>query len=101
MPIGTSQTFDHPTVRGDLCLTTNTTGTQVGALRTYGPYGEPGIFNTDNDGLPDNQPGHMDYGWLGQHQRPCTHRDQLGLQRSHLCWQLLRVQPVVFLTEVH
>jgi hypothetical protein len=20
----------------------------------------------DNDNVPDNQPGHMDYGWLGQ-----------------------------------
>ncbi|SDC59148.1 PA14 domain-containing protein [Actinokineospora iranica] len=78
-PVAAEQTFDHPTIRGDLCLTTNTTGTQVGALRTYGPYGEPGIFNTDNDGLPDNQPGHMDYGWLGQHQRPHEHAGALSI----------------------
>ncbi len=65
-------TFDHPSIRGDLVLTTDTTGHQAGALRSYDPYGQPlapsGAVDTQN--VPDNSPGSMDYGWLGQHQRP-------------------------------
>lgn len=34
-------TLDHSTVRGDLALTTGTAGKQVGALRTFTPFGEP------------------------------------------------------------
>jgi RHS repeat-associated protein len=71
-------TWDHPTVRGDLCLTTTPTGLQDGPLRIYGPYGETLTPDT-NDGLPDNQPGHLDYGWLGQHQRPFEHAGSLNL----------------------
>lgn len=36
-----ARTFDHPTVRGDLSLTTDAAGKQVGPLRTYTPFGEP------------------------------------------------------------
>lgn len=74
-------TWDHPTVRGDLSLTTDANGRQLGELYTYTPYGEPitttGAVNPDN--VPDNQPGHMDYGWLGQHQRPYEHAGALSL----------------------
>ena len=77
----TPATYDHPTVRGDLCLTTTTTGTQSGPLRTYSPYGDPltttGTVAPDAD--PDNQPGQSDYGWLGQHQRPHEHAGALNL----------------------
>jgi RHS repeat-associated protein len=69
---GQPEQWDHPSVRGDLVLTSNASGQQVGALHTYTPYGDPltttGTVNTDN--VPNNQPGQMDYGWLGQHQRP-------------------------------
>ncbi|HYQ68088.1 PA14 domain-containing protein [Actinophytocola sp.] len=79
--IGAQQTWDHPTVRGDLCLTTDPTGHQTGPLRTYTPFGEPlsptGAINPDS--VPDNQPGQMDYGWLGQHQRPYEHAGALSL----------------------
>lgn len=68
-------------MRGDLCLTTDSAGHQVGPLRTYTPFGDP--LNTagavDSDGVPDNQPGQMDYGWLGQHQRPYEHAGALSL----------------------
>ncbi|WP_245782337.1 PA14 domain-containing protein [Actinokineospora terrae] len=76
-PVAASQTWDHPTVRGDLALTTTSTGVQSGALRTYGPFGEPGA--TANDGTPDNQPGNLDYGWLGQYQRPYEHSGSLSI----------------------
>lgn len=74
-------TWDHPTLRGNLTLTTDTNGHQLGELRTYTPYGEPitatGAIDPDN--VPDNQPGHMDYGWLGQHQRAYEHAGTLSL----------------------
>jgi RHS repeat-associated protein len=74
-------TWDNPTIRGDLCMTTDQTGKQIGALRTYDPYGQPldtsGTVNTQN--VPDNSPGNMDYGWLGQHQRPYEHAGALSL----------------------
>ncbi|SHF39867.1 RHS repeat-associated core domain-containing protein [Streptoalloteichus hindustanus] len=77
----TQPTWDHPSVRGDLSLTTGQDGKQVGELRTYNPYGEPlsnsGSVNSDN--VPDNQPGQMDYGWLGQHQRPYEHLGSLAV----------------------
>ncbi|SER12773.1 RHS repeat-associated core domain-containing protein [Actinokineospora terrae] len=76
-PVAADQTWDHPTVRGDLTLTTTSTGIQSGSLRTYGPYGETGT--TSNDGVPDNQPGHFDNGWLGQHQRPYEHAGALSI----------------------
>lgn len=78
---GTPASWDHPTVRGDLCLTTDPTGHQTGGLRTYTPFGEPltPAGTVDPDAVPDNQPGSMDHGWLGQHQRPTEHAGALSL----------------------
>ncbi|WUL19880.1 PA14 domain-containing protein [Amycolatopsis sp. NBC_00355] len=77
----TPATWDAPTVRGDLALTLDASGVQTGPLRTYTPFGEPllvdGTVSPDN--LPDNQPGQMDYGWLGQHQRPTEHAGALSI----------------------
>jgi RHS repeat-associated protein len=95
-------TFDHPTVRGDLCLTTDQTGHQVGALRTYNPFGEPltPTGTVDSDNVPDNQPGQMDNGWLGQHQRPYEHAGSLAIVQmgarpySPLLGRFLSVDPV-------
>ncbi|WP_198681129.1 PA14 domain-containing protein [Lentzea terrae] len=95
-------TLDHPTVRGDLALTTATDGKQVGALRTYTPFGEPlksdGVV--DPDGVPDNMPGQMDNGWLGQHQRLYEHAGALSIVQmgarpySPLLGRFLSVDPV-------
>jgi RHS repeat-associated protein len=98
-PDATACTFDHPTVRGDLTLATDATGKQVGDLRSYGPYGESLTTGAD-DGMPDNQPGAMDYGWLGQHQRPLEHAGALALVQmgarpySPLLGRFLSVDPV-------
>jgi RHS repeat-associated protein len=89
-------------VRGDLSLTTAADGRQVGALRTYTPFGEPltAAGTVDPDGVPDNQPGQMDYGWLGQHQRPYEHAGALSLVQmgarpySPLLGRFLSVDPV-------
>ncbi|UQS23446.1 PA14 domain-containing protein [Amycolatopsis thermalba] len=77
----TTTTWGHPTIRGDLSLTTNATGAKVGDLRTYTPFGEPltAVGAVDNDNVPDNQAGQLDYGWLGQHQRPYEHAGALAI----------------------
>jgi RHS repeat-associated protein len=95
-------TFDHSSVRDDLVLTTDAAGHQVGELRTFDPYGQPltnvGVVDTQN--VPDNSPGSMDYGWLGQHQRPYEHTGALSLVQmgarpySPLLGRFLSVDPV-------
>jgi len=95
-------TLDHPTVRGDLALTTGADGKQVGALRTFTPFGEPLTTGgtVDPDNVPDNLPGQMDHGWLGQHQRPYEHAGGLSLVQmgarpySPLFGRFLSVDPV-------
>ncbi|MDT7800397.1 MAG: hypothetical protein QOI78_3830 [Actinomycetota bacterium] len=94
--------FDHPSVRGDLVLSTDAAGHQVGNLRTFDPYGQPlapsGAVDTQN--VPDNSPGSMDYGWLGQYQRPYEHAGALSLVQmgarpySPLLGRFLSVDPV-------
>ncbi|WP_077241311.1 PA14 domain-containing protein [Amycolatopsis azurea] len=95
-------TWDIPNVRGDIVLTTDNAGKQVGDLRAYTPYGEPlnpaGVV--DNDYVPDNQPGNMDNGWLGQHQRLFEHAGGLALVQmgarpySPVLGRFLSVDPV-------
>ncbi|WP_336403509.1 RHS repeat-associated core domain-containing protein [Klenkia sesuvii] len=76
-PDTANRTWDHPTVRGDLSLTTDNAGKQKGAIRTFGPFGE--ALTTGNDGLPDNQPGDFDFGWLGQYQRGTEHAGSVAV----------------------
>ncbi|WP_246477688.1 hypothetical protein [Actinokineospora xionganensis] len=65
-PVVAEQTWDHASVRGDLCMTTLPDGKQTGPLRVYGPSGEAVTGQSSNEGMPDNQPGQMDYGWLAR-----------------------------------
>ncbi|MFI0470177.1 PA14 domain-containing protein [Saccharopolyspora sp. 5N102] len=98
----TTARYDHPTVRGDLTLSTDAAGVQLGELRTYTPYGESltaaGVVDPDN--VPDNQTGQLDYAWLGQHQRPYEHAGALSLIQmgarpySPLLGRFLSVDPV-------
>ncbi|WP_328614435.1 PA14 domain-containing protein [Amycolatopsis sp. NBC_00355] len=94
--------FDHPSVRGDLVLSTDADGHQAGELRTFDPYGQPlkvdGAVDAQN--VPDNSPGSMDYGWLGEHQRAYEHAGGLSLVQmgarpySPLLGRFLSVDPV-------
>ncbi|GAA0233374.1 PA14 domain-containing protein [Saccharothrix mutabilis subsp. mutabilis] len=101
-PAAGQSTFDHASVRGDLVLTTGADGKQVGALRTFTPFGEPltAAGAVDADNVPDNQPGQMDHGWLGQHQRPYEHAGALSVVQmgarpySPLFGRFLSVDPV-------
>ncbi len=94
--------YDHVTIRGDICLSTDGTGKQTGNLYTYDPFGQP-ITTTgtvDSQAVPANQPGKMNYGWLGQHQRPYEHAGALSLVQmgarpySPLLGRFLSVDPV-------
>ncbi|MCB1030172.1 MAG: hypothetical protein KDA95_02470, partial [Acidimicrobiales bacterium] len=52
-----------PNLHGDIVAVVDNSGATVGVTATYGPYGEASIN-------VDNSHGNLDYGWLGQHQRP-------------------------------
>ncbi|MGV9365934.1 PA14 domain-containing protein, partial [Amycolatopsis sp. NPDC003731] len=95
-------TYDHPSVRGDLVLSTDSAGHQIGELRTFDPYGQPLTASgaVDSQNVPDNAPGSMDYGWLGQYQRPYEHTGALSVVQmgarpySPLLGRFLSVDPV-------
>ncbi|XIF82729.1 PA14 domain-containing protein [Kutzneria buriramensis] len=97
-----ASTWDYPSVRGDLVLTATNTGTQQGDLRTYDPFGQPltAAGAVDPQNVPDNSPGKMDYGWLGQHQRAYEHAGALDLVQmgarvySPVLGRFLQVDPV-------
>ncbi|MFI6641770.1 PA14 domain-containing protein [Streptomyces sp. NPDC050504] len=67
--------WNYPTVRGDLFLVADRDGRQSGDVYRYTPYGEPLAADgtVDTDLVPDNQPGDLDYGWLGQYRRGYEH----------------------------
>jgi RHS repeat-associated protein len=99
---GAPAEWDHPNLRGDLVLTTQSAGTQVGGLQTYDPFGQPLAASgaVDPQSVPDNLPGQMDYGWLGQYRRPYEHAGALALVEmgarpySPLLGRFLSVDPV-------
>ncbi|XVV02652.1 hypothetical protein ACQPW3_35660 [Actinosynnema sp. CA-248983] len=72
------------------------------ALRTFTPFGEPlkADGTVDPDNVPDNMPGQMDHGWLGQHQRLYEHAGALSIVQtgarpySPLFGRFLSVDPV-------
>ena len=67
-----ARTWSYPNLHGDIVGVANETGLKQGPTRVYDPYGNPVIGST-----PDNATGDMDYGWLGQHQRPLEHQTNL------------------------
>jgi RHS repeat-associated protein len=94
--------FDHPSIRGDLVLSTDAAGHQVGDLRTFdrtASHSRP-TARSNPQNVPDNSPGSMDYGWLGQYQRPYEHTGALSLVQmgarpySPLLGRFLLVDPV-------
>ena len=97
-----ASTWDYPSVRGDIALTATSTGTQLGDLRTYDPFGQPltAAGAVDGQNVPDDLPGKMDYGWLGQHQRPYEHAGALALVQmgarvySPVLGRFLQMDPV-------
>ncbi len=63
--------WSYPNVHGDVNATANAAGAKQGATITYDPYGQASAE-------VDNSAGKLDYGWLGQHQRPLEHEGNLA-----------------------
>lgn len=63
--------WSYPDVHGDLVAVASPAGVKGAAILNYDAWG-------NSASLPDNQTGELDYGWLGQHQRPAEHTN--GLQ---------------------
>jgi RHS repeat-associated protein len=62
-----AETWSYPNIQGSVTAVADATGAKVGSSYFYDPFGGPLA------GVPDNSAGAMDYGWLGQHQRPLEH----------------------------
>ena len=65
--LGVNDVWSYPNIHGDVMVVANTAGLKQGNTFAYDPFGQP-LGN-----LPDNSAGNLDYGWLGQHQRPLEH----------------------------
>jgi RHS repeat-associated protein len=68
---GTNDTWSYPNLHGDIAATANASGALIGTF-SYDPYGQALQSN-----VPDNQRGNIDFGWLGQHERPTEHENGL------------------------
>ena len=65
---GGNDVWSYPNIHGDVIATASTAGLKQGSTHDYDPFG---VVLTAPD--VDNLPGNMDYGWLGQPQRPTEH----------------------------
>ncbi len=65
----------YPNVHGDNIATAKPDGTIIGVVVVYDAYGTPiaGTGSLDADAGPDTNPGSLDAGYLGQHQRLGEH----------------------------
>jgi RHS repeat-associated protein len=88
--------WSYPNIHGDNIATANNAGAKQGGTSSYDPFG--GLVN---GAVPDNATGAMDYGWLGQHQRPLEQQSgiapviEMGArQYSPLLGRFLEVDPV-------
>jgi RHS repeat-associated protein len=62
---GATGVWSYPNVHGDVQATATSAGVKQGATVVYDPFGLVVAGS-----VPDNVLGGMDYGWVGQHQRP-------------------------------
>ncbi len=88
--------WSYPNIHGDITATATQAGAKNGSTVNYDPYGVV-IASTH----PDNLNSSLDYGWLGQHQRPTELRSELqptiemgARQYSPLLGRFLEVDPV-------
>lgn len=70
----TVETWSYPNIQGSISATADTAGAKQGSTYYYDPYGNP------IGSLPDNSTGNLDYGYLGQYQRPIEHNTGLRQQ---------------------
>jgi RHS repeat-associated protein len=68
--------WSYPNIQGSIVAAADSTGTKLGSTIYYDPFGNSVTPGT----LPDNSAGNMDYGYLGQYQRPIEHSTGLRQQ---------------------
>jgi RHS repeat-associated protein len=80
MPVTGDQIWSYSDLHGDVVVIANQTGTRVGAIFTYDPFGQPIDSATGRIGtavadqaVPDNQPGAADNAWVGGAQKLYEH----------------------------
>ncbi len=88
-----SDVWSYPNVHGDVMATANGAGVKQASF-AYDPYGQA------LTGVPENSHGNLDYGWLGQHQRPLEHEGAIATiemgarQYDPALGRFLQVDPV-------
>jgi RHS repeat-associated protein len=73
---GATQTWSYPNLQGSVVATANAAGVKQGTSFFYDPFGN----SVTAGALPDNSTGDLDYGYLGQYQRPVEHN--VGLRQQ-------------------
>ncbi|MGH9199073.1 MAG: RHS repeat-associated core domain-containing protein, partial [Acidimicrobiia bacterium] len=68
---GSGDVWSYPNIHGDVIATANSAGAKQGSTMHYGPFGQ--VLGA----TPDNSADDLDYGWLGQHQRPLEHEGSI------------------------
>ncbi|MFJ8475933.1 PA14 domain-containing protein [Kitasatospora sp. NPDC094011] len=68
--------WSYPNIHGDVLFTADGTAARTGALHLYDPFGQnidPTTGAFADVPIPATAAGGMDFGWLGQHERPVEH----------------------------
>jgi RHS repeat-associated protein len=80
-----NSTWMYPNMHGDNIVTADGDGSRQGPILSYDPFGqsvepESGDIGTESsdDAGPDTQPGDMDRGWLGAHDKQYEHQGSIS-----------------------
>ncbi|MEU7168165.1 PA14 domain-containing protein [Streptomyces morookaense] len=68
--------WSYPNIHGDVLFTADGAATRTGDIHLYDPYGQnidPSTGAFTDIPISATAAGGMDYGWLGQHERPVEH----------------------------
>ncbi|MFD7027250.1 PA14 domain-containing protein [Streptomyces sp. NPDC059917] len=68
--------WSYPNIHGDVLFTADGAATRTGDFHLYDPFGQnidPATGAVADIPVPATASGGMDFGWLGQHQRPVEH----------------------------
>ncbi|MFI5982203.1 PA14 domain-containing protein [Streptomyces sp. NPDC051555] len=71
-----STNWAYPNIHGDVLFTADGAATLTSDIRLYDPYGrniDPASGSFADIPVPATAAGGMDFGWLGQHERPVEH----------------------------
>jgi RHS repeat-associated protein len=69
--VGIPDVWSYPNIHGDIIATANASGAKQGSTLNYDSFGQ--VLGA----IANNTNGNLDYGWLGQQQRPLEHEGGL------------------------